>query len=77
MELILLAYGLLQKTVSAIIMLYSNTKVKLRSLDGDTDFFDVIAGVLPGDTLAQYLFIICLDYVLRTLQDLMKEMALH
>ena len=36
----------------------------IRSLDGDTDFFDIIAGVLQGDTLAPYLFIICLDYVL-------------
>ena len=33
--------------------------------DGDTDYFDIVAGVLKGDTLAPYLFIICLDYVLR------------
>ena len=53
-------------------MLYKNTKVKVCSLDGDTDF-DVIAGVLQGDTLAPCLFIICLDYVLRTSIGLMKE----
>ena len=47
-------------------ILYRNTKVKVRSLDGDTDFFDIVAGVLKGDTLAPYLFIISLDYVLRT-----------
>ena len=29
--------------------------------------------MLQGDTLAPYLFIICLDYVLRTSVDLMKE----
>ena len=29
-------------------------------------FFDVTAGVLQGDTLAPYLFIITLDYVMRT-----------
>ena len=34
------------------------------SPDGDTDYFDIVAGVLQGDTLATYLFIICLDYVL-------------
>ena len=34
---------------------------------------DIVAGVLQGDTLAPYLFIICLDYVLRTSIDLMKE----
>ena len=44
MEQILLAYGLLKETVTAIMMLYSNTKVKLRSPDGDTDFFDIAAG---------------------------------
>ena len=37
------------------------------------DYFDIVAGVLQGDTLASYLFIICLDYVLRTSIDLMKE----
>ena len=42
-------------------MLYSNIKVKVHSLDGDTDFFDIAVGVLQGDTLAPYQFIICLD----------------
>ena len=37
------------------------------------DYFDVVAGVLQGDTLAPYLFIICLDYVLRTSIDKIKE----
>ena len=41
-------------------------EVKVRSPDGDTEYFDIVAGVLQGDTLAPYLFIICLDYVLRT-----------
>ena len=35
--------------------------------------FDIVAGVLQGDTLAPYLFIICLDYVLRTLIDKIRE----
>ena len=39
----------------------------------DRDYFDIVAGVLQGDTLAPYLIIICLDYVLRTSIDLMKE----
>ena len=54
-------------------MLYRNTKVKACSPEGDTDYFDIVAGVLQGDTLALYLFIICLDYVLRTSIDKMKE----
>ena len=72
-EQILLAYGQPEETVAAIIMLYRNTKVKVRSPDGDTDYFDTVAGVLQGDTLALYLFIICLDYVLRTSIDKIKE----
>ena len=69
MEQILLAYGLPKETVAAIMILYRNTKVKVRSPDGDTEYFDIVAGVLQGDTLAPYLFIICLDYVLMTSID--------
>ena len=54
-------------------MLYSNTKVKVRSLDGDTGYFDIAAGILQGNTLAPYLFIICLDFVLRTSINIIKE----
>ena len=54
-------------------MVYRNTTVKVSSPDGDTDYFDIVAGVQQGDALAPYLFIICLDYVLRTSIDRMKE----
>ena len=73
MELILLAYGLPKETIAAIMILDRNTKVKVRSPDGDTEYFDIVAGVLQGDTLAPYLFIICLDYVLRTSIDKIRE----
>ena len=63
MEEILLAYGL--------------PKVKVRSPDGKTDYFDIVAGVLQGDTLAPYLFIIYLDYVLRKSIDKIKENGLQ
>ena len=53
--------------------IYQFNKKKLSIYDGDTDYFDIVAGVLQGDTLAQYLFIICLDYVLRTSIDKIKE----
>ena len=43
------------------------------SPDGDTEYFDIVAGVLQGDTLTPYLFIICLDYVLRTSIDKIRE----
>ena len=49
------------------------TKHESKSSDGDTDYFDIVVGVLWGDALALYLFIICQDFVLWTLIDLMKE----
>ena len=64
MEQILLAYGLPKETVTVIMMPYRNMKVKVCSPDGNTDFFDIVARVLLGDTLVPYLFIICLDYIL-------------
>ena len=73
MEQILLAYGQPKETVAAVMILNRNTKLKVRSPDGDTDYFDIVAEVLQGDTLAPYLFIICLDYVLRTSIDKIKE----
>ena len=73
MEQILLAYSLPKETVAAITILHTNTKVKVRSSDGDTEYFDIVAGVLQGDTLAPYFFIICLNYVLRTSIDKIKE----
>ena len=69
MEQIVLAYGLPKETVTAITLLSKTS-------DEDTDFFDIVAGVLQGDILVLYLFIIRLDYVLRTSIDLMKKMVL-
>ena len=73
MEQILLTYGIPKETVAAITILYRNTKVKVRSPDGDTEYFDIVTEVLQWDTLAPYLFIICLDYVLRTSIDKIRE----
>ena len=70
MEQILQAYGLPKETVAAIMILYSNTKVKVHSPDGDTDYFGI---VLQGYILAPHLFIICLDYTFRISIDKIKE----
>ena len=72
-EQILLAYGLPKETVAAIMILYRNTKVKVHSPNEDTEYFDISVEVLQGDTLDPYLFIICLDYVLRTSIDKIRE----
>ena len=73
LEQIQLTYGLPKETVAAMMMLYRNTKVKVRSPDGDTHYFDIVAGALPGDALTPYLLNICLDDVLRTSIDKIKE----
>ena len=52
---------------------FSTTKVKVRSPDGDTECFGIVARVLQGDTLAPYFFIICLDYVFRASIDKITE----
>ena len=48
---------------------YKNTKSIVKTDDGDTDFKNISGGVLQGDTLATFLFIICLDYVLKKALD--------
>ena len=48
-------------------------KAMVCSRDGETNFFDIVVVVLLGDTLMLYLFIICLDFVLRTSIDVIKE----
>ena len=52
-------------------MLKRNMKVKVS--DGDTNFFDINAGVRQGDALGPYLCRICQDYVLQMSIDLIKE----
>ena len=54
-------------------LLYRNLKVQVCSLGGDTDYLDIVAGVLQEDTLAPYRFIICLNFALRTSIDKIKE----
>ena len=51
MEQILLAYGLPKETVTAIMMLYKRKKAKVHSPDRGTDFFNIVVGVLQGNTL--------------------------
>ena len=54
-------------------ILYRKNKVKVRSPDGNTYYFDIVAEVLQGDTIAACHFIICIDYMFRTSINKTKE----
>ena len=62
---IIAAYGVPEKIVNSICVMYQDTSVVVLTPDGTTESFTVSAGVQQGDTLAAFLFIIVLDYVLR------------
>ncbi|XP_060769364.1 tripartite motif-containing protein 16-like [Neoarius graeffei] len=43
--------------------------IKIPPHDGETEFFEISTGVLQGDTLAPFIFVIVLDYILRLSLD--------
>ena len=62
---ILKAYGIPPRLLKAIKAMNTGTRAKVVTEDGDSDQFEITAGVLQGDTLAPFLFVITLDYALR------------
>ena len=64
---ILKLYGIPEKIISAIKVLYTDTSSTILTHAGETPYFSIKAGILQGDTLATFLFIIVVDYVLRML----------
>ena len=65
MKKILRAYDIPPNLLNTIMKMYENTRAKVISPDGETEFFRILTGVLQGDTLAPYLFVIVLDHVMR------------
>ena len=65
MAKVLRSYEIPDKLVDAINGSYANTRSKVYSPDGVSEEFDIVAGVIQGNTLSPYLFIIVLDYALR------------
>ena len=57
---ILAAYGIPSIITNAIALFYENTEARIITPDGETEFFKISKGVLQGDTLAPFLFIITL-----------------
>ena len=70
------SFGIPTKIINAIMIPYRDTKSIVRSPYGDTEYFDINAGVLQWDTLAIVLLIITLDYILRTYIDENKDLGL-
>jgi hypothetical protein len=62
---ILKAYRVPPNLLRAIKEIYTNKRAKVITPDGETEEFDILAGVLQGDTLAPFLFVIVLDYAMR------------
>ena len=61
---ILQAYDIPERLVHARETMYQNTKARILTPDGETEQFDITTGVMQGDTLAPFSFIIVLDYAL-------------
>ena len=70
---ILKLYGIPDKMIAAIRVLYTNTSSTILTPDGETPFFSIQAGILQGDTLAPFLFIIVVDYVLHMSVDTIND----
>ena len=52
------------------------TKDKILSSDGETEFFEILAGFVQGDTLVPYIFTTMLDYAMRqAIKNDVREIA--
>ena len=70
-------YGIPHSIVEAIKCLYTNTTALVITPDGETTYFDIVTGIVQGDTLAPFLSIVLLDYVPYFSLDNMKEKGLQ
>ena len=61
---ILRHYGVPERLLNAIASLYTNSKAAVLVGGKLSRYFDIWSGVLQGDVLAPYLFIIVVDYVM-------------
>ena len=58
-------YGIPEAVINAISVLYKNSKSAVMVDGGLSDPFDVTTGVLQGDVLAPFLFVVLVDYLLK------------
>ena len=66
---ILALYGIPEQIIEVIQVLYTNTKATIYTSDGETQPTDIKEGILQGDMLAPFLFILAVDYILRVSVD--------
>ena len=76
MKEILIKYDSPEEIVNAIMILYNNTRSMVRSPYGDTPLFEITIVVLQGDTIAPFIFIICLDHILKNLWTMTDNLDL-
>ena len=58
--------------------MYDNTMAKVISPESETDLFNILAGVVQGDTLAPYLFGVVVDYALSmAIESHEEELSFH
>ena len=62
---VLATYRIHPRLVNGILTLYEDTSATVLTSDGLTEEFSTSSGVLQGDTLAPFLFVLLLDWVLR------------
>ena len=66
LPLVLRAYNVPEQLIAAVMALYHDTRAAVITPDGLSNYFRTTSGVLQGDTLAPFLFVLVLDWVLRT-----------
>jgi ribonuclease HI len=62
---ILTSYDVPCELIDCILSLYTNANTRIKTTEGLSNSIQLSVGVLQGDTLAPYLFIIVMDYVMR------------
>src|SRR5205085_5495342 len=63
---ILHAYNVPQQLIKPICAMYQSTTTSVQTSDGPTESFETTSGVLQGDSLSPFLFIIVMDWIIRT-----------
>ena len=64
-SIVLSKHGVSEPLIANVVQIYIGTSAVVATAQGNTEEFSTISGVLQGDTLAPFLFITLLDYVLR------------